>query len=183
MRVITGTARGRRLATLDGLDTRPTADRVKQSLFNILQQEIEGRTVLDLFAGSGQLGIEALSRGAAHCLFVDQNKDAAEIVRRNLRDTHLADKAQVLCAAADAALARTGESFDLAFLDPPYAAGMLPALLPAVCRVMKPHGVIVCETDAPTVLPECVGEWAVARHESYGRAQLWFYRLAKEATL
>lgn len=85
MRVITGLARGRRLETLPGEETRPTAERVKEALFSILQFEIEGRRVLDLFAGSGQLGIEALSRGAAGCVFVDKNPAAVEVIRRNLR--------------------------------------------------------------------------------------------------
>lgn len=89
MRVITGTARGRRLETLPGDNTRPTAERVKEALFSIIQFEVEGRQVLDLFAGSGQLGIEALSRGAAGCVFVDNSRDAAEVVRRNLESRGL----------------------------------------------------------------------------------------------
>ena len=87
MRVITGTARGRRLGELTGKDTRPTTDRVKEGLFNVIQFDIEGRRVLDLFAGTGQLGIECLSRGAAHCTFVDQRKDAVKLVRENLEAT------------------------------------------------------------------------------------------------
>ena len=85
MRVITGTARGRKLGQLQGMDTRPTTDQVKESIFNIIQFDIEGRRVLDLFAGTGQLGIEALSRGAAGCTFVDQRRDAAALVRSNLK--------------------------------------------------------------------------------------------------
>lgn len=95
MRVITGTARGRRLGELSGMDTRPTTDRVKEGLFNIIQFDIEGRRVLDLFAGTGQLGIECLSRGAAHCTFVDQRKDAVALVRKNLDATELSDRAKV----------------------------------------------------------------------------------------
>ena len=95
MRVITGTARGRRLGELTGKDTRPTTDRVKEGLFNVIQFDIEGRRVLDLFAGTGQLGIECLSRGAAHCTFVDQRKDAVKLVRENLEATELTDRAKV----------------------------------------------------------------------------------------
>ena len=96
MRVITGTARGRRLGELTGKDTRPTTDRVKEGLFNVIQFDIEGRRVLDLFAGTGQLGIECLSRGAAHCTFVDQRKDAVKLVRENLEATELTDRAKVV---------------------------------------------------------------------------------------
>ena len=93
MRVITGTARGRRLGELTGKDTRPTTDRVKEGLFNVIQFDIEGRRVLDLFAGTGQLGIECLSRGAAHCTFVDQRKEAVALVRSNLKLCQLSEKA------------------------------------------------------------------------------------------
>ena len=96
MRVITGTARGRRLGELTGKDTRPTTDRVKEGLFNVIQFDIEGRRVLDLFAGTGQLGIECLSRGAAHCTFVDQRKDAVKLVRENLEATELTERAKVV---------------------------------------------------------------------------------------
>ena len=90
MRVISGTARGMRLTTLEGLDVRPTTDKVKESLFNIIQFDIEGRRVLDLFAGSGQLGIEALSRGAEHATFVDRSPKSVSVVRKNLEHTKLA---------------------------------------------------------------------------------------------
>ena len=96
MRVITGSARGRKLKELPGLDTRPTTDKVKESIFNIIQFDIEGRRALDLFAGTGQLGIEALSRGAAHCTFLELRKEAAAVVRENLEHTKLADRASVL---------------------------------------------------------------------------------------
>ena len=183
MRVITGSAKGRNLRTLAGLATRPTADRVKQALFNILQNEVEGRAVLDLFAGSGQLGIEALSRGAKSCLFADSSAEACAVVRQNLQATHLADRAQVLCRDAQQVLASSRESFDIAFLDPPYADGLLPSLLPLVAQRMRETGVIVCETEAGIDLPVTAGEFTVRRCERYGRACLWFYRVPKEGLL
>ena len=97
MRVITGSARGRKLKTLEGTDLRPTTDKVKESMFNILQFCIEGRRVLDLFAGSGQLGIEALSRGAESATFVDASKNAVAVVKQNLQTVGLADNARVVC--------------------------------------------------------------------------------------
>ena len=108
MRVITGTARGRRLKELEGKETRPTTDRVKEGLFNIIQFDIEGRQVLDLFAGTGQLGIEALSRGAESAVFVDCRKEAARLVEDNLRLTGLRDKARVVCAGRN--LSRLGKT-------------------------------------------------------------------------
>ena len=96
MRVISGTARGRRLGELEGMETRPTTDRVKEALFNIVQFEIPGRKILDLFGGTGQLGIEALSRGAAHCTFVDQRSDAAALIRSNLKLTGLSAQSRVV---------------------------------------------------------------------------------------
>ena len=121
MRVITGTARGRVLRTLEGEDVRPTTDRVKEAVFSIIQFEIEGRRVLDLFAGSGQLGIEALSRGAASATFVDMSKDSLSTVKYNLEHTKLGDNAKVVQTDALSFLKLTKDKFDIVFLDPPYA--------------------------------------------------------------
>ena len=123
MRVITGTARGRRLRELEGMETRPTTDRVKEGLFSALQFDIEGRRVLDLFAGTGQLGIECLSRGAAAAVFVERRPDAVKLIRENLRTTELQDRARVVAGEAMAFL-DSREKFDLVFLDPPYQSGL-----------------------------------------------------------
>ena len=176
MRIITGTARGVRIRTLEGDETRPTADRVKQALFNILQFDLEGRLVLDLFAGSGQLGIEALSRGAAECVFVDQRPEAAELIRQNLRAAKLATHAHVLCGDSVNYARRTTDQFDLAFLDPPYASDLLDRVLPFVAARMRLGGTIVCEPAADRVLPEQVGEFAAVRTCRYGNTLLWIYR-------
>ena len=122
MRVITGTARGRVLRTLEGEDVRPTTDRVKEAVFSIIQFEIEGRRVLDLFAGSGQLGIEALSRGAASATFVDMSKDSLSAVKYNLEHTKLGDNAKVVQTDALSFLKLTKDKFDIVFLDPPMRA-------------------------------------------------------------
>jgi 16S rRNA (guanine(966)-N(2))-methyltransferase RsmD len=138
MRVITGTARGRTLKTPEGDHTRPTAERVKEAVFSIIQFEIEGRRVLDLFAGSGQLGIEALSRGATSAVFIESDKAAAEVVRENLQKTRLEDKATVLQTDAIAFLASTASVFDIVFLDPPYAANLLQKALTAAAGKLRP---------------------------------------------
>lgn len=176
MRVITGLARGRRLETLPGEVTRPTSEKVKESLFSAIQFDIEGRRVLDLFAGSGQLGIEALSRGASGCVFVDKNTDAVKVIRQNLQNTGLAAKSQVLGTDAMTYLTRPGDRFDLVFLDPPYAAELLLPALQKVEPLVNDGGIIVCETEDGVELPERVGRFAVARTYRFGRIHVWLYR-------
>lgn len=176
MRVITGTARGCRLETLSGDATRPTAERVKEGLFSAIQFDLPDRRVLDLFAGSGQLGIEALSRGAAACVFVDKNPQAVEVIRRNLHATKLSAVSQVIAVDALTFLARTNDTFDIIFLDPPYAAELLPVCLENAAAHLAPGGLIVCESDARQVLPETVGNLAVHRTYRYGRVHISVYR-------
>ena len=139
MRIITGSKRGKKLVTLEGEQVRPTTDRVKESLFNILQFQLEGRRFLDLFAGSGQIGLEALSRGAGFCVFVDAAKDSIRVVEQNLRSTGLGDHAKVVNADFGAYLSTCRERFDLAFLDPPYRTGLLERALPLVAQRMNPR--------------------------------------------
>ena len=123
MRVITGSARGRRLETLEGEDVRPTTDRIKEAVFSIIQFETEGRNFLDLFAGSGQMGIEALSRGAKSASFVDNAKKSLETVKRNLKATKLENSAKVFAMDFHSFLSMNSQRFDIAFLDPPYRTG------------------------------------------------------------
>ena len=176
MRVITGLARGRRLETLPGETTRPTAEKVKESLFSAIQFDVEGRRVLDLFAGSGQLGIEALSRGASGCVFVDKNTDAVKVLRQNLQNTGLSAMAQVLGTDAMSYLVRPGDRFDLVFLDPPYAAELLVPALTRVAPLVNDGGIIVCETEDGVELPQRVDRFVVARTYRFGRICVWVYR-------
>lgn len=177
MRVITGSARGRRLRELEGQETRPTTDRVKESMFNILQFDIEGSRVLDLFAGTGQLGIEALSRGAATAVFVEQRRDAVALVRENLKLTGLSDRARVVGGEALAYLASAGGQFDIVFLDPPYAAKLWKPALEAVSRfdILSDHGIIICESPQDETLPDAVGSCRLHRTYRYGRIKLTTY--------
>ena len=173
MRVITGSARGRRLQTLEGNDVRPTTDKVKEALFSIVQFELEGRRVLD----SGQLGIEALSRGADSCVFVDASKKAAEVVRENLAATGLARLGSVIHGDALRYLQTSRDRFDLAFLDPPYGTGTLQQALSLLPRLMKPSGVIVCESPRGEELPETAGDFQVWRTYQYSKVTLTVYRV------
>ena len=176
MRVITGTARGRRLKELQGMETRPTTDKVKESLFSIIQFDIEGRRVLDLFAGTGQLGIEALSRGAAEAVFVDRRPDAVRLVQENLALCGFTDRARVKSGDALAYL-KSGEKFDLIFLDPPYAADLLEQALTAIPSfdICREHGIIVAESAADKVLPELPAPYRLYREYRYGKIRLSVY--------
>ena len=176
MRVITGTAKGCRLETLAGTDTRPTVERVKEGIFSAINFEIEGRRVLDLFAGSGQMGLEALSRGAASCVFVDSSRDAVQGVRRNMTATKLSANATVLCRDALGFLQQSTERFDLVFLDPPYDAQLLVPCLEALAGRVTPGGAVLCESDRGTELPDAVGDLVLDRSYRYGRVIVRLYR-------
>ena len=178
MRVITGKARGKRLKELPGLDTRPTTDRVKEGLFNVIQFDIEGRKVLDLFAGTGQLGIEALSRGAAHCDFVDVSRTAAAIVRDNLKVTGLESLATVHQRDYSAFLqSARNEKYGLIFLDPPYAETWLEQALETIANIdiVSGNGIIVCESALDKELPELAAPYEKGREYRYGKIKITLY--------
>lgn len=176
MRVITGTARGCALATLPGDATRPTAERVKEAVFSALHYEIAGRAALDLFAGSGQMGIEALSRGASRCTFVESSRRACAVIAENLRRTKLEARAEVVCADAVSFCGAGEAEYDLMFLDPPYRMGAIPALMPRAALLLRPGGIAVCETSAQDELPERFPPLALDRSRRYGRTLIWIYR-------
>jgi len=178
MRVITGTARGRKLGQLQGMETRPTTDQVKESMFNIIQFDIEGRRVLDLFAGTGQLGIEALSRGAASCTFVDQRRDAVALVRANLKHCALEDRARVVLAESIGFLSTVREPFHLIFLDPPYQTNLLENALKKIVEIdiLAENGIIICESSADRILPETEAPYRKGKEYRYGKIKLTVYR-------
>lgn len=152
MRVITGRAKGVRLDAPTGETTRPTAERTKEAMFSMIQFEIEGRRVLDLFAGSGQLGLEAISRGAQSAVFVDQSREAIAVIRKNLEKTRLLDCGTVVNTDFLFYLRHPhGQKFDLVFLDPPYALGAVAVALRELSRreLLLPGALILCETGNP----------------------------------
>ena len=171
MRVISGQCRGRRLLEPDGMAVRPTTDQVKEAMFNIIQFDVEGRRVLDLFAGTGQLGIEALSRGARECVFVDASRDSLRLVRENLRRCGL--EGQVFQCDAEGFL-RRGERFDLIFLDPPYGSGLDARAIEAVKAfdILSEGGIMICETMRDTVLPDPGADYGTVRTYRYGKIKL-----------
>ena len=174
MRVITGSARGRKLKTPENYDIRPTADSVKEAVFNILQFDIEGRRVLDLFAGTGQLGIEALSRGAAEVVFVDESRESVRIVKENLKTCGLS--APVFQTNALDFLRSCGQ-FDLIFVDPPYDAGLYKPVLERInaIDILSDGGIIICEARRETALPDMRPPYRRGKEYRYGKVKICVY--------
>ena len=181
MRVITGTARGRRLKEPAGMDIRPTTDMVKEAIFNIVQFDIEGRRVLDLFAGTGQLGIEALSRGAGEAVFVDKASEAVKIVRENLRGTGLENLASVVQADSVVFL-RSCVKFDVIFVDPPYDSTLIDEALHNIIAfdILKDNGIIVCESKLEKQMPEAEAPYRKRKEYRYGKIKLTVYTRASD---
>ena len=180
MRVITGSARGRKLKTLDSLDIRPTADAVKEAMFSIIQFQLVGASVLDLFAGSGQLGIEALSRGAAHCVFVDNSAASVAVVKDNVNACRFNDRSRILHMDSVEYLKVAKNGIDIALLDPPYRKGLLETVLPALEKKLSSDACVVCEHENELVLPDEVGRLARHKRYKYGRIALSVYKMRQE---
>ena len=176
MRVITGVARGKRLITVQGNDiVRPTGDKVKEALFSSIQFDIEGRRILDLFAGSGQLGIEALSRGAESATFVDVNDASIKVIKQNLANTSLEELSTVQKSDYSTFALRCSQKFDIAFLDPPYQAGILEDAVSKTIPLMSNYGKIFCEHPLELKLPESIDNFSVVKIYRYGKTLVTVY--------
>ena len=172
MRVVSGSARGCKLQPVPGMDTRPTTDRVKENVFNLIQDHVRGAQVLDLFAGTGQLGIEALSRGAQHCDFVEHNKTAYQIVCRNVESARVKEKAAFHRTEAADFIARAGQQkYDVIFLDPPYGGVILENALKLIERfdILSVNGIIICES---AVEDKFAHHFEVTRSRRYGATMI-----------
>lgn len=178
MRVITGKARGVQLKTPDGLQTRPTADRVKEACFSIIQFDLPGAKVLDLFGGTGQLGIEALSRGASSGVFVDASDKACALIRENLKRTRMENQGQVVRSDYMEYLKRTKEKFNIIFLDPPYAEVFLENSLNLITQIdiLQSNGIIITERPLGKDLPWEYEGFLRSRDYKYGKTLLTVYR-------
>ncbi len=178
MRVITGKARGVTLKTPDGMQTRPTTDRVKEALFSIIQFEIPGAAVLDLFGGTGQLGIEALSRGAKSATFVDASDSACRLIAENLKRARLEQDARVVKADYLAYLSRCREKYQIIFLDPPYAEVFLENALKRITEIdiLQSGGIIVAERPLGKELPWDFEGFTRSKDYKYGKTLLTLYR-------
>lgn len=182
MRVITGTARGRKLETLEGLDVRPTTEVVKEAVFSIVHFRLPTANVADIFAGSGQMGIEAVSRGAKKATFVDQSRASLEVIKRNVAATGFQKQAVVLMATAEAFLKQTSDRYDIIFLDPPYNKGYGEALLPLLSRPLAEGGIILFEHSRDEAFPEEIGGLKRVREYRYGKTLITTYAHADEVS-
>ena len=182
MRVIAGSARGIQLNTPDGLQTRPTIDRVKEALFSIIHFDLPGAAVLDLFGGTGQLGIEALSRGAERAVFVDASETACKLIRTNLKKTNFTDKAQVVrCDYLDY-LKQCRNKFDIVLLDPPYAEVFLENALKMIVEIdiLQSGGIIIAERPVEKALLFEASDFSRSKDYKYGNVLLTVFRKTEE---
>jgi 16S rRNA (guanine966-N2)-methyltransferase len=178
MRVTGGIGKGRKLKIPAGSRVRPTSDKVKQALFNILGQKVEGALFLDLFAGIGGIGIEALSRGAGRVVFVDDSRDSLKIIKKNVEQTGFAERAQVVASKAETFLKKTSEQFDIVFIDPPYSLALEPLLVViGETGILKPDSILIAEHFKKHPSIEHTGNLLLYREAQYGDTVLAFYRL------
>ena len=177
MRVITGTARGRKLKTLEGEDIRPTTDMVKEAIFSVIQFELDEARVLDLFCGSGQLGIEAISRGAKECRFVDVSAESINCAKENVINCKMNDKCSFTQSDSIDFLRMARMTFDIAFLDPPYRKGLLEKVLPLLAPKMSERGIIVCEHENGLVLPDEFDRLKKHKTYRYGKIGTTVYKV------
>ena len=173
MRIISGTSKGKKLRSLRGQAIRPTSDRVKESIFNILGQEVDGKYVLDLFAGTGNLGIEALSRGATRTVFVEKERSAVDLIKENLSHCGFEDRVHIMTGEVERAirlLHRKGEVFDFIFMDPPYRRGLVQKTLGILQAEPLHHedSILVIEHDRREPLSESMEEWVLLRKRRFG---------------
>lgn len=184
MRIISGKARGTKLYTLEGMNTRPTLDRVKESIFNIIQNEIDGAKVLDLFAGSGAIGLEFLSRGAKEAVLCDKSKEAIEVIRKNINKIHMEEKTKVFNTDFETCLEKIkNQQFDIIYLDPPYATNYIVKSLKKIIEfgiITKDSTIIIETDDEKRILKEIENlEIEIVDKRKYGRATIIFLKYRK----
>ncbi|MFZ5966331.1 MAG: 16S rRNA (guanine(966)-N(2))-methyltransferase RsmD [Bacillota bacterium] len=180
LRVIAGSLRGRRLKAPKGLNTRPTTDRIKESIFSMIHGFIPESIVLDLFSGTGNLGIESLSRGAAKAYFVDKSKESIQIIKENIAETGLQDKSMAILSDAFKVLNRLSEEgikFDIIFLDPPYLKDLIMPCIHTILRekLLNDNGIIVIEHDSKDILPEKIDSISIYKQKKYGNTTISIY--------
>lgn len=182
MRIITGIYRGRKLETPVGYDVRPTTDKVKESIFNLLMNDIYDSVCVDLFAGTGNLGLEALSRGARKCYFCDNSRDSLNMIKRNIKKCEAEDKSVVLAGDFAKTLTRINEQADVILLDPPYKDGLYEKCLSLIdsLDLLSDKGIIIAEHSTQDELPEQVGSLIIEKEKRYGRIQVTIYRHQEE---
>lgn len=183
MKVITGTARGRRLNAPEGLDVRPTTDKVKEAIFSAIQFEIENAYVLDLFAGSGQMGIEAISRGASRAVFVDNSQKAIRCINENIRNVKFERQSEVINRDSYDYIKLTRNMFDIIILDPPYRHSHIDNILPFAAKKLKDDGLVICEYESEAGEPSAPEGLTLRKTYRYGKINVSvFCRKVPEVT-
>ncbi len=172
MKVISGLARGKNLITLEGDATRPTLQRVKEGVFSSIQFNVPGARVLDLFAGSGQMGIEALSRNASFAVFTDSSKEANDIILKNLKSCNLLEKSKLIKTRAEDYLNSCDEEFDIIFLDPPFESGILDEILVKVFKLLSENGIIIVESEKNWQLKEEIAGLNLVKEYKYSNLKV-----------
>lgn len=182
MRIITGEYRGRKIEAPRGMETRPTSDMMKESMFNILMNRVRGTVCMDLFSGTGNLGLEAISRGAVKCYFCDNRRESIKFIKKNIQTCGAEERATVVAGDWMKCLTRAIEPVDIIFIDPPYESGVYENVLEKIdeMEVLDDDGVIVCEHMKRQVLPEEIGSFEIAKQRKYGKKFLTFYEKKKE---
>ena len=179
MRIVAGRARGLKLKTIEEYSTRPTKDMVKEALFSIIMNYIQDSIVLDLFAGSGGIGIEAISRGASKCYFVDSNKACIDVIKENITKARFLDESEVIYSDYETALDKLKNiSFDIIYIDPPYNKGLGYKAIEKISNLnlLKTNGIIIFETDSIENVPEVIGNYEKFNEKKYGRNVLNFFK-------
>ena len=181
MRIITGIYRGRKLSSPKDLSVRPTSDRVKEAIFSMISDDIPGSNVLDVFAGTGSLGLEALSRGAKHCYFMDNERNSVWLIKENIKHCGAENESTLLVGDFKYSLTRIKEPINLAFLDPPYEGKLLEEALSKVSEegFMAPGGLVVTEHGSKNIMPENIGSLEKLKEKKYGSVHVTIY-LAKD---
>ncbi len=180
MRVITGTARGKRLKTPEGFDVRPTTDKVKEAVFSSIQFELENADIVDLFSGSGQMGIEALSRGAGYAVFTDNSKRSLDVINENIKNTGFENQSRVINTNALDFICTTPMKFDIAFIDPPYKQGLAEKTLSSVGRIMNDGGKVICEHEKEFVPKEEYENLHIKKTYKYGKISVTVFIAGNE---
>ena len=176
MRVISGWARGKKLESIKSPHIRPTTDRVKEAIFNIIQFDILDSSFLDLFGGTGQIGIEALSRGAKNVIIVDNNRDSLNVIKNNISNLKSNSNLKVINDNANQFLDNTQLKFDIAFLDPPYSSEILTSVFPYMDKIMNPNSIVIVETNSENNLPKETKRFKLKKSYEYGRILISVYK-------
>lgn len=182
MRIITGEYRGRRLESPAGYDVRPTSDKVKEAVFNIIMNEVWDATCVDLFAGTGNLGLEALSRGAKKCYFGDNSRESINLIKNNVKMCRAEDKSVIIAGDYSKILGRINEKVDIFFLDPPYKDGLYENCLEIIdsLDLLSEEGIIVAEHGVRDYVPETVGSLEIIKERKYGKIMVTIYAKKSE---